>query len=118
MKKGLNFSRYNLVSAELLTELLKYMFTSQKNSFEIYYNSLPIAGIDGTLEKRMRGTKAENNVHAKTGTIAGVSNLAGYVTSKNDHLIAFTIFIQNFLDETNKARLIQDRICELMANYK
>ena len=115
---GSGVSRYNLVSAELLTELLKYMFYARKDLFDIYYNSLPIGGVDGTLENRMNGTNAEKKVHAKTGTIAGVSNLAGYVTSKNNHLIAFTIFIQNFLDETNKARLIQDRICELLANYK
>ena len=115
---GSGVSRYNLVSAELITELLKYMFNSQKNLFDIFYESLPVAGIDGTLEKRMTGTKAENNVHAKTGTLAGVSNLSGYVTAQNGHLLTFSILIQNFLDETKKARAIQDKICNILAKYK
>ncbi|GBD88323.1 D-alanyl-D-alanine carboxypeptidase DacC precursor [bacterium BMS3Abin03] len=115
---GSGVSRYNLVSAELLTELLKYMYYARKDLFDIYYSSLPVAGMDGTLEKRMNGTKAENNVHAKTGTIAGVSDLSGYVTARNSHLIAFSILIQNFLDETKKARSIEDKICNLLTNYK
>ena len=114
---GSGVSRYSLVSAKLLTEVLKYFYYANNNLFNIYYNSLPVAGVDGTLKKRMRGTKAENNVHAKTGTLSGVSNLSGYVTALNGNLLAFSILIQNFLDETNEARSIQDKICELLANY-
>ena len=47
-----------------------------------YINSFPIAGVDGTLENRMLKTPAEKNVHAKTGTLTGVSCLSGYVTYK------------------------------------
>jgi len=65
----------------------------------------------------MIGTRAENNVHAKTGTLAGVSSLSGYVTALNGNLLVFSILIQNFLDETKEARAIQDNICELLANY-
>ena len=72
---GSGVSRYNLVSAELLIELLKYIHNS--SYFQLFYNSLPVAGIDGTLEKRMIDTKAQNNVRAKTGTIQGVSTLSG-----------------------------------------
>ncbi len=114
---GSGVSRYSLVSAKLLTEVLKYFYSVNNNLFNIYYNSLPVAGVDGTLEKRMIGTRAENNVHAKTGTLSGVSNLSGYVTALNGNLLAFSILIQNFLDETKEARAIQDKICELLANY-
>ncbi|MCH7721958.1 MAG: D-alanyl-D-alanine carboxypeptidase/D-alanyl-D-alanine-endopeptidase [Bacteroidetes bacterium] len=114
---GSGVSRYSLVSAELLTEVLKYFYSINNNLFNIYYNSLPVAGVDGTLKKRMIGTRAENNVHAKTGTLSGVSNLSGYVTARNGNLLAFSILIQNFLDETKEARAIQDKICELLANY-
>ncbi|MCH9029467.1 MAG: D-alanyl-D-alanine carboxypeptidase/D-alanyl-D-alanine-endopeptidase [Bacteroidetes bacterium] len=114
---GSGVSRYSLVSAELLTEVLKYFYFVNNNLFNIYYNSLPVAGVDGTLKKRMIGTRAENNVHAKTGTLAGVSSLSGYVTALNGNLLVFSILIQNFLDETKEARAIQDNICELLANY-
>jgi D-alanyl-D-alanine carboxypeptidase/D-alanyl-D-alanine-endopeptidase (penicillin-binding protein 4) len=65
----------------------------------------------------MKNTSAEGNVHAKTGTIKGVSNLSGYVTAKNGHLLAFSIMIQNFVEEYSKARKFQDMICELLAEF-
>ena len=115
---GSGVSHYNLVSAELLSEFLKNIYYERKDLFDLFYNSLAIAGVDGTLKNRMRGTLAEGNVHAKTGTIKGVSNLSGYVTSKNGHLLAFSILIQNFVEEYSKARSFQDKICELLAEYE
>jgi len=69
------------------------------------------------LKKRMKNTSAENNVHAKTGTLNGVSNLSGYATTKNGHMLAFSILIQNFVNEYSTARNIQNKICELLADY-
>ncbi len=112
---GSGVSRYNLISAELLIELLKYMY--KHSEFYSYYESLSIAGVDGTLEKRMKNTVAEGNVHAKTGTLAGVSSLSGYVSAKNGNLISFAIMMQNFVEKTSIARSFQDKICELLANY-
>ncbi|MCK7528503.1 MAG: D-alanyl-D-alanine carboxypeptidase, partial [Ignavibacteriales bacterium] len=48
----------------------------------------------------------------------GVSNLSGYVTAKNGHLLAFSIMVQNFVEEYSKARKFQDKICELLAEYR
>jgi len=115
---GSGVSHYNLVSAELLSEFLKNIYYVRKDLFDLFYNSLAIAGVDGTIRNRMRGTFAEGNVHAKTGTIKGVSNLSGYVTSKNGHLLAFSILIQNFVEEYSKVRSFQDKICELLAEYE
>jgi len=112
---GSGVSRYNLVSAELLIELLTYMYNHSE--FYHYYNSLSVAGVDGTLEERMKNTLAEGNVHAKTGTLAGVSSLSGYVSAENGNLIAFSILIQNYVGKTSIARSFQDTICELLANY-
>jgi D-alanyl-D-alanine carboxypeptidase/D-alanyl-D-alanine-endopeptidase (penicillin-binding protein 4) len=94
------------------------MYYQRKELFRLFYDSLPIAGGDGTLEKRMTNTSAQKNVHAKTGTVNGVSNLSGYVTAKNGHLFAFSIMIQNFVEEYSKARNFQDKICELLANFE
>jgi D-alanyl-D-alanine carboxypeptidase/D-alanyl-D-alanine-endopeptidase (penicillin-binding protein 4) len=115
---GSGVSHYNLVSAELILESLKYIFYQQKGLFDLFYNSLAIAGVDGTLKNRMKNTSSEGNVHAKTGTISGVSNLSGYVTSRNNHLIAFSIMIQNFADKNSVPRNFQDRICELLVEYE
>jgi len=113
---GSGVSRYNLVSSELIMGLLKYMYGSE--NFDMFYNSLSIAGVDGTLEKRMINSISQNNVHAKTGTLAGVSALSGYLTARNGHLIAFSILMQNFVEKNSVARRIQDRICNLIANYE
>jgi D-alanyl-D-alanine carboxypeptidase/D-alanyl-D-alanine-endopeptidase (penicillin-binding protein 4) len=112
---GSGVSRYNLVSAELLIELLKYMY--KHSEFIPFYKSLSIAGVDGTLEKRMKKTLAESNVHAKTGTLAGVSSLSGYVFARNGNLITFAIMMQNYVENKSVARSFQDKICELLANY-
>ena len=82
--------------------------------FEVLYNSFPISGIDGTLEYRMENSEAKSYVHAKTGTLSGVSNLAGYINTKSGRLLAFTIFIQNYPHGSAQAHLIQDDICELL----
>lgn len=113
---GSGVSRYNLVSAELLLELLKFMY--RQPGFYRYYNSLSISGVDGTLKKRMIGTEAERRVFAKTGTLSGVSTLSGFVTTMDDHILAFSILMQNFVEKTKVARGIQDSICNILVNYK
>ena len=115
---GSGVSHYNLVSAELLNKLLSFMYYERKDLFDLFYESLPIAGVDGTLKNRMKNSSAENNVHAKTGTLNGVSNLSGYVTAENGHLISFSILMQNFVNEYSVARNFQNKICELLAEYK
>jgi D-alanyl-D-alanine carboxypeptidase/D-alanyl-D-alanine-endopeptidase (penicillin-binding protein 4) len=111
---GSGLSFYNLISAELSTGFLKYLFFEEEDLFVRIYNSFPIAGFDGTLKKRFIDSPAQKRVRAKTGTLSGVSNLAGYLHSKSGATIAFTIFIQNFVGSSSQARLIQNKICELL----
>ena len=61
----------------------------------------------------MRTGKAFRNVRAKTGTVTGISSLAGYLTSVNGHKISFVIINQNVL-KARQARKLQDKICELL----
>ena len=109
---GCGVSLYNYISPELLIAYLKYAY-SQKQVFKELYPALPIAGVDGTLGGRMKEGKAYKNVHAKTGSVTGVSSLAGYATAPNGHLIAFSIINQNVM-ENAKARAFQDKVCELL----
>ena len=106
---GSGLSLYNYVTPELLVMLLRYAYRTP----EIYsnlYPALPVAGVDGTLEKRMKGPYTRGNVHAKTGTLTGVSSLAGYCYSANNHLLAFCIINQGVMKNAD-GRGFQDLVC-------
>lgn len=109
---GSGLSLYNYVSAELLTGLLRYAYNNKK-IFDPLYASLPIAGQDGTLAKRMIGTPAQNNVHAKTGSVTGISSLSGYCTAANGHLLCFSI-INCGLPTLAPGRIFQNHVCQAL----
>jgi D-alanyl-D-alanine carboxypeptidase/D-alanyl-D-alanine-endopeptidase (penicillin-binding protein 4) len=115
---GSGVSHYNVVSTELISKLLKYFYDRKPELFKILYDSFPIAGVDGTLENRMKNTSAQNNVHAKTGSLTGVSSLSGYVYNKRNHLLAFSIMMQNFVGKSKIPRDFQDEICKILAESK
>jgi len=114
---GSGLSHYNLVSAELMVAVLKHMYYEEPELYQVLVESFPIAGVDGTLGRRMGESVAENKVRAKTGTISGVSALSGYITSKSGNLLAFSILMQNFVNNTSTARSFQDEICKILAEY-
>ena len=109
---GSGLSLYNYLSAELEVRLLRYAF--QNNNIYMHLRpSLPIAGEDGTLRKRMTGVFTAGNVRAKTGTVQGVSSLAGYCTAANGHRLAFSIINQGIQHHSN-GRAFQDRVCTVL----
>ena len=87
---GSGLSLYNYVTPELLTRLLIYAYRNT-NIFMHLYPSLPVSGQDGTLKKRMTEPVTNGRVKAKTGTLSGISSLAGYLTAANNHVLAFCI---------------------------
>ena len=108
-------SRLNLASADTLIRILEYMHRhSHSKSF---YSALSIAGVDGTLEKRLNGTKAQNNLHAKTGTISRVSAISGYLKTSDGEMLAFSMIANNFLVGTNAAEQLQNRAIERLADF-
>lgn len=109
---GSGLSLYNYLSAELEVQLLRYAFRNN-NIYMHLRPSLPIAGEDGTLRKRMKGVFTAGNVHAKTGTVQGVSSLAGYCTAANGHHLAFSIINQGIQHHSN-GRAFQDRVCTVL----
>lgn len=106
---GSGLSLYNYVSAEMLVALLGYAWRTESIR-EHLLPSLPISGFDGTLKNRMIGTEAEGNIRAKTGTVTGVSSLAGYATAVNGHILAFAIINQG-IPSAAMGRTFQDKIC-------
>lgn len=109
---GSGLSLYNYVTPELMVSLLRYAYL-KRDIMAVLYPSLPIAGVDGTLKKRMKGGAAQGNVHAKTGTVTGVSSLAGYCRAANQHLLAFCIINQGVMKNA-EGRDFQDKVCELL----
>ena len=109
---GSGLSLYNYLSAECLLRLLRYAYQHQP-VYKHLLPSLPIAGEDGTLKKRMTDTHAEGNVQAKTGTLTGIISLAGYCTASNGHRLRFAIINQGTLS-AKAARSFQDKICDIL----
>ncbi len=106
---GSGVSRYNVITPDLLIELLRAMHADFRIAAE-FQTSLPIAGVDGTLENRMKETPAAGKLRAKTGSLRGVSALSGYTTSAEGEPLAFSIIMEHFVVRTAKIRAIQDRI--------
>jgi D-alanyl-D-alanine carboxypeptidase/D-alanyl-D-alanine-endopeptidase (penicillin-binding protein 4) len=83
------------VTAEALVTILEHVYRDDRlrGPFEA---SLPVAGRDGTLTNRFKGTAAEGNVRAKTGSMTGVRTLSGYLTTSAGEPIVFAILANNF----------------------
>ncbi len=115
---GSGVSHYNLINPELIVGILKYFYHNKPELYRILKDSFPVAGVDGTLKHRMKKGLAFQNVHAKTGTLSGVSTLSGYAKTKGGNDIAFSIFIQNFVGSADSARSYQNKICEIISEMK
>lgn len=109
---GCGLSLYNYVSPELEVAFLKYAYKHSK-IYEPLREVMPVAGVDGTLDDRMGRGYARGNVHAKTGTVTGVSSLAGYCTASNGHVLCFSI-INMGIRHASSGRRFQDRVCEAL----
>jgi len=114
---GSGVSWYNEISPHVITKLMQHQYKN-KATFQRFYESLAIAGVDGTLKNRMRNTQAANNVRAKTGSLNGVSGISGYVTTANGKMLAFSILCNHYSGEIGKLRDAQDKILELLAKSK
>jgi D-alanyl-D-alanine carboxypeptidase/D-alanyl-D-alanine-endopeptidase (penicillin-binding protein 4) len=79
-------------------------------SFADFYDALPIAGIDGTIAGRMRGTVAQGKVHAKTGTLDMVRSLSGYVTTADDQRLIVVMLANNWTVNVREVERLQDAI--------
>ncbi len=112
---GSGVSHYNLVSTELLERILAWFYNEKPELYRYLYQSFPVAGIDGTLQNRMKDGPAYKTLHAKTGTLSGVSALSGYTKNADGDDIVFSIMTQNFYDQTKEARKIQDKICNIIS---
>jgi D-alanyl-D-alanine carboxypeptidase/D-alanyl-D-alanine-endopeptidase (penicillin-binding protein 4) len=115
MADGSGLSRHDYITANATLQLLTYMSTHRYAS--VFRDALPIAGVDGTLKTRMRGTPAAGNLRAKTGTINGVASLSGYVTTAAGERLVFSIILNNYPEESSSRRSFIDAIAVLLASF-
>ena len=114
---GSGLSRYNYVTPETLVTVLMHIDRND-GMREPFEGSLPVAGRDGTLAARMKGTAAEGNARAKSGTLANVRSLAGYVTSADGEPLVFAIVANNFGTMPEVAIAAIDAIVVKLAEFK
>jgi serine-type D-Ala-D-Ala carboxypeptidase/endopeptidase (penicillin-binding protein 4) len=114
---GSGLSRYNYVTADMLVAILERMYRDPRHR-ERFMATLPIAGVDGTLERRMRGGKAQDNVRAKTGSIANARSLSGYIRTAGGEMLAFSIIGNNFTMRGMAIDEITDKAVEAMARSR
>lgn len=107
---GSGLSHYSYITAELIVRLLRHAY-DRREIYDHLYPVLPIAGVDGTLEKRMTSGVCRGNVHAKTGTVSGVSTLGGFCKAANGHTLCFAILNQGLV-RASDGRAFQDKVCE------
>jgi D-alanyl-D-alanine carboxypeptidase/D-alanyl-D-alanine-endopeptidase (penicillin-binding protein 4) len=112
---GSGLSRNDMITAEASVQLLTFM--SKHRYATVFHDALPIAGVDGTLRNRMRGTAAEKNVRAKTGSLSSAASLGGYVTTAAGEKLAFSIIVNNYPRDFDPRSSCIDPIAVLLASF-
>ena len=114
-EEGSGLSRNNLATPNATIALLQFM--SRHPEAEAYLQALPIAGVDGTLRNRMKGTPAAGNVRAKTGTLRWANSISGYVTTAAGERLVFSVMLNRYSasDTEHSARTEIDKIAVMLA---
>ncbi len=112
---GSGLSRNDMITANATVQLLTFM--SKHRYFTTFRDALPIAGVDGTLRTRMKGTPAEGNLRAKTGSLNSVASLSGYVTTAAGERLVFSMMLNNYPSASALRRDSIDAIGILLASF-
>jgi len=117
MLDGSGLSRYNLFSTGMLSNLLTFFYEKHPEIYTSLRSTFPIAGVDGTLKRRMIKTEAQGRVFAKTGTLSGVNALSGYIDTKSGDVFVFSMLLQNHINQNKRALELMNKICEVIVAY-
>ena len=112
---GSGLSRNDMITAEASVQLLTFM--SKHRYATVFRDALPIGGVDGTLRNRFKGTPAENNVRAKTGSLSSAASLGGYMTTAGGEKLAFSIMVNNYPRDFDPRSSCIDPITVLIASF-
>ncbi len=114
---GSGISRFDQITPGAIVGLLEVMYFDM-NNYNDFYNSLSIAGVDGTLRHRMKGSLAENNFHGKTGSLNGVTSIAGYLKTSNSEDIIVSMIFEYDKGGSDYYKSIEDDIIKLLCELK
>lgn len=115
-EEGSGLSRNNLTTADATARLLAFM--AGHREADAFLASLPIAGVDGSLHRRMKGTAAENNVRAKTGGLRWAASLSGYATLGSGERVVFSFMLNRHVAaEGRRASKEIDDLTVILANH-
>lgn len=116
---GSGLSQYDAITPRQIVSILDYMRQQDSSVFEVYYQSLPRAGSgEGTLEGMFKGTPAEGNLSAKSGTISKVKAYSGFVTSRSGRKIIFSMMVNNFSGKSRDARAQLEKLMVALSELK
>jgi len=113
---GSGLSAENRLSPRALTRVLEHMVAVHPARKE-FFDSLPIGGVDASLEKRMRDRSVAGRVVAKTGYISRVSALSGYVRGRNGSTYAFSFLFNRFRGSNSEMKAVQDALCAAIVDW-
>ncbi|MGE0130496.1 MAG: D-alanyl-D-alanine carboxypeptidase/D-alanyl-D-alanine-endopeptidase [Blastocatellales bacterium] len=116
LRDGSGLARQNLVTPHSTSRLLEFMLTHPH--FKTWRESLTTAGVDGTLERRMRDSAAFNNMRGKTGTLTYVNALSGYVTTKHGQPLIVSMMGNNYTGPGRDVTAVMDQICVMLAEFE
>ena len=114
LDEGSGLSRACLVTPGATVQLLTFMNTNRCR--DAFVDALPVAGVDGTLHNRFKGTLAAGNLRAKTGSLSGVNTLSGYVTTAGKEKLVFSIMLNNYREE-GEGRAAIDAVAVQLAEF-
>ncbi|MEO6446925.1 MAG: D-alanyl-D-alanine carboxypeptidase/D-alanyl-D-alanine-endopeptidase [Gemmatimonadaceae bacterium] len=116
IRDGSGLSRHNVVTPETIVRVLAAI--RRDTAFASFQDALPVAGVDGTIASRMRGTPAQGNVHAKTGTLDMVRSLSGYVTTADGRVLIFSVLSNNVTVPLREVERVQDALAVRLAQLR
>ena len=113
---GSGLSRHDYLTPRTIVRVLD---AARKDpNFKVLYDALPIAGVDGTIGNRMKGTAAQGNVHAKTGTLDKARSLSGYVTTLDGRMLLFSALCNNYAVPTRRVDRVTDALSARLASMR
>ena len=113
---GSGMSRHDLLTPETIVRTL--VAIQRDTAFQVFYDALPIAGVDGTIRTRMVGTPAAGNLRGKTGSLEFVRSLSGYVTDSDGDRLVFSILNNDFTVPVDSVSRFQNNVGALLAGYR
>ena len=108
---GSGLARHDLTTADSTVALLRYMW--ERPEREVWLRSLPIGSLDGSLQHRFRSIAGAQRIHAKTGSLAHVNALSGYIETRRHGWIAFSIMVNGTVGREAQVREFIDRLCSI-----